>query len=509
MVRVPRGCQACADGHLQCDGKSPCGFCKGRKVPCLSQARTFKFRDEVPALQQRYRPSPPSSSTTSTSTSTSTASAATNSSPSLPSSTPRSGSARGRDVQFAPVPLPLPLPMDESVSPSLTVTAVAAQQTQVFTNYVLTAFPCFFKCTETRVPVNWVEYVDRRRGAMNSCFDWAIRACTLAYSGALYNVPEFHDAARAFYTRSLRGLAGLLADESTAKSDEALSTAIVLAVFEKHHCTGPQAWIHHAHGIRALLRLRGPKAHLHGFGRAMYIVYRPILIAAALIEGEACFLEEPEWHSLNEQISNDNAKLPDSSLYTDVVDRGLREIIKIPGYVKRIRELIALPLTKRAKLEPPLLQSVQATRAALRGIHTEFGVSISMLRAGHAKPRGFIGPLPEFFFEGYSAHVTRGVHSALLILDYLVIMLDPSQRSTSLPKEPRRLFSPSSPSPMESLSPTSSCDSPMTPPSSPGQPQLVVESLITPNHKQGPTTDWMDQLTSTMGMDGVRVRIVE
>ncbi|RAL03690.1 uncharacterized protein BO80DRAFT_267625 [Aspergillus ibericus CBS 121593] len=505
MVRVPRGCQACADAHLQCDGKSPCGHCKGRLVPCFSQARTFKFRNEGPGLQQRYRSSPPSSSTSPPSNSTppSAASTATTTTSSPP---PRPGPARGRDVQFAPVPLPVPLPMDETVSPSLTVTAVAAQQTQVFTNYVLTAFPCFFKCTETRVPVNWVEYVDRRRGAMNSCFDWAIRACTLAYSGALYNIPEFHEAARAFYTRSLRGLASLIADESTAKSDEALSTAIVLAVFEKHHCTEPQAWIHHAHGIRALLKLRGPKAHLHGFGRAMYIVYRPILIAAALIEGEACFLEEPEWHSLNEQISTDNAKLPDSSLYTDVVDRGLREIIKIPGYVKRIRELLALPLTQRAKLEPPLLQSIQATRAALRGIHTEFGVSISMLRAGHAKPRGFIGPLPEFFFEGYSAHVTRGVHSALLILDYLVVMLDPSQRST-LPKESLQLCGPSSPT--DTLSPTPSDDSPMTPPGSPGQPQLVVESLITPTLKQGPTTDWMDQLTSTMGMDGVRVRIVD
>ncbi|OJI91483.1 hypothetical protein ASPTUDRAFT_38507 [Aspergillus tubingensis CBS 134.48] len=502
MVRVPRGCRACADAHLQCDGKSPCNHCKTRNVPCLSQTRTFKFRNEVPALQQRYRTSISPTTSTTSSTSTSTASPQLVPRPPRERDPPSPGSARGRDVRFAP----LPLSMDESVSPSLTVTAVSAQQTQIFTNYVLTAFPCFFKCTETRVPVNWVEYVDRRRGAMNSCFDWAIRACTLSYTASLYDIPEFNEVARSFYTRSLGGLAGLLADESTAKSDEALSTAIVLAVFEKHHCTGPEAWIHHAHGIRALLKLRGPKAHLYGFGRAMYIVYRPILVSAALIEGEACFLEEPEWQSLNEQISDDNAKLPDSSLYTDVVDRGLREIIKIPGYVKRVRDLLSLPLTKRAKLEPPLLQSVQATRATLRGIHTEFGVSISMLRAGHSQPRGFIGPLPQFFFEGYSAHVTRGVHAGLTILNYLVIMLDPSQRET-LQKEARLPSNP--PSPESVVSPASEYSSPQTPSSSPGHPQLVVESLITPDYKQGPTTDWMDQLTSSMGMDGVRVRIVD
>ncbi|PYH88877.1 hypothetical protein BO71DRAFT_364570 [Aspergillus ellipticus CBS 707.79] len=493
MVRVPRGCQACVHAHLQCEGKPPCARCKAQKLPCVSQPRTFRFRNEGPALQQRYRPSPLSAS------SASSASIATD----TPSPPPRIFKKR-RDVQFTPLPV---LPMDESITPSLTVTTVAAQQTHVFTNYVLTAFPCFFKCTETRVPVNWVEYVDRRRGAMNSCFDWAIRACTLAYTGQYYNVAEFADVARSFYTRSLRGLAGLLADETTAQSDEALSTAIVLAVFEKHHCTSPHAWLTHASGIRALLKLRGPRAHLYGFGRAMYIVYRPILIAAALIEGEACFLEEPEWHSLNEAISNDNAKLPDSSLYTDVVDRGLREIIKIPGYVKRARELLTLPLTRRAKLEPPLLQSVQATRAALRGIYTEFGVSISMLRSGQAQPQGgFIGPLPQFFFDGYSAHVTRGVRSALLILNCLVITLDPPQRPT-LEKEYRILSA--SPASDESKSPSPEYEQPMTPPSSPGSPHLVVESLITPEHKQGPTTDWMDQLTSSMGMDGVRVAIID
>ncbi|PWY88249.1 hypothetical protein BO70DRAFT_393970 [Aspergillus heteromorphus CBS 117.55] len=482
MVRPP-DCQACAHAHLQCEGKVPCARCKHRKLACVGQPRTFRFRNEGPGLQQRYRPSVPLVV-------------------SATDSPPRGPPARGRDVQFTP----LPLHMDESISPSLTVTTVAAQQTHVFTNYVLTAFPCFFKCTETRVPVNWVEYVDRRRGAMHSCFDWAIRACTLAYTGQFYNVPEFTDIARSFYVRSLRGLASLITDETTAKTDEALSTAIVLAVFEKHHCTSPDAWLTHASGIRALLKLRGPRAHLHGFGRAMYIVYRPMLIAAALIEGEACFLEQPEWQSLNEAISNDNAKLPDSSLYTDVVDRGLREIIKIPGYVSRARDLLSSPVARRAKLEPPLLQSVQATRAALRGIYTEFGVSISMLRAGQAQPRGFIGPLPQFFFEGYSAHVTRGVRSALLILNCLVITLDPPQRPT-LEKEYRILSA--SPASSDGSSSPPSDRGPTTPPSSPGSPHFVVESLITPEYKQGPTTDWMDQLTSSMGMDGVRVTIVD
>jgi hypothetical protein len=303
----------------------------------------------------------------------------------------------------------------------------------------------------------------------------------------------------------LRGIAGLLSDASTAQSDEALATAILLAIYEKHHCIDADSWLKHASGIRTLMKLRGPEAHFHGFGRALYIAYRSFLVTAALISGEECFLQEPEWQALHQQIASDNAKLPDSSLYTDVVERGFLEVSKIPGHVKRVRGLLSMPPKERARLHPTLLQSVQATRAALRGIHTDLGVSVSMHRTGKGARQSFIGPLPHFFFDGYSSLIASGVRSGLTILNHLVLALDYNQRDMIL-SENRILSEDTCQSPVSLESVPSS---PSTPPNSPRQVRLVVESLVTPAYRKPPTTDWMDHLAVTMGLGGVRVSLLE
>ncbi|KAL2787078.1 hypothetical protein BJX66DRAFT_346397 [Aspergillus keveii] len=464
MVSVSRGCQPCVDAHLQ-----------------------------------RYRTTPSPSPSKSPS-------------PSDPPEQPLASPQPGEQIELPSRPSPraeykmVSLSMDEYMSPSLSAKAISAQQTQVFTNYVLASFPCFFRCTETRVPVNWVEYVDRRRGSMNSCFDWAVRACTAAYLGFLHDDSRYLLASQELYNRALRGLAHLVANEATAKSDEALASAITLAVFEKHNCSSPDAWLRHATGIRTLMKLRGPKAHFQGFGQAMYIVYRNFLISAALVEGETCFLEEPEWRELNEQIAAENAKLPTSSLYTDVVERGFLEVLKLPGYVKRTRRLQTRSPKERAEVQPDVLQDVHATRAALRGIYTEFGVAISMLRSGQDGDGTFVGPVPHFFFEGYSSLFARGLRLALLILNYLIVILDPKQRTT-IDSDNFMLLNDMSRN-QHLPRPNFKFKLPLTPPKSPGRPSIVVRSLITAENRQPPTTDWMDRIITTMGLEAVHVCLV-
>lgn len=375
----------------------------------------------------------------------------------------------------------------------------------------MAAFPCYFKATETRVPINWVEYVGGRRSLKTpSPFDWAIRSLTIIYTGSLYKDPRYLDAGRELYLRSLRGLSSLLNDVATAKSDEALSTAIALTVFEMHACTAPDGWIHHASGIRALMRLRGPKAHIQGFGCALYIAIRNTLVTAALVTGEACFLEEPEWQELNETIAAENAKQPDSSVYTDITERAFREVVRLPGFVKRMRDLQGVASKQK---RPELLRDVLATRAALRGIHTEFSMSVSSLRAGHEnEPQtGFIGPLPHLFFDGFSTLSIQGIRSAILLSNYLIILLDPSQRSAA--EAENRIVS-------DRMGISNNCESrpntsfdhdslPLTPPGSPGKPRLRIESQVTPDTRQPPTTDWMDRIATTMGLEGVRISLVD
>ncbi|KAL4972197.1 hypothetical protein BDW66DRAFT_144662 [Aspergillus desertorum] len=504
MVRVSRGCQSCVDAQLRCNGRPPCSRCQALRISCLTSHRVFRFRDEASALRQRYQlTSSPSPSK-------------------LPSRTKSPEQAlrkrqRGKQVVLPSRPSPrtsfraeyrsIPLlAMDGYINPSLSVKAVNSQEAQIFTNYVLASFPCFFRCTETRVPVNWVVYVDQRGVAMNSCFDWAVRACTSAYLGSLHDDPRLLIASRGLYHRAVRGLGNLLSSEGTAKSDEVLASAIVLAIFEKHNCSSPNAWLRHAAGIRTLMKLRGPQAHLQGFGRAMYIVYRNFLITAALVEGEACFLEGPEWQALNEEIAANDAKLPTSSLYTDVVERGFSSVLKIPGLVKRTRELQKQSSKKRADVQSALLQDVQATRASLRGLYTEFGVAVSMLRSGQDENDTFVGPVPNFFFEGYSSLFARGVRLGLLILNYLIVIMDPKQRAT-INTENFALLNDMTRS-QRSMHSALKFKLPLTPPKSLGRPSLVVRSLITEETREPPTTDWMDRITSTMGLDAVHVSLV-
>jgi hypothetical protein len=373
---------------------------------------------------------------------------------------------------------------------------------------VLDAYPCYFKATETRVPINWVEYVASRESG-NSPFDLAVRSITTMYAGSRHNDPKYSDAGREFYTRAICGLSRMLDDESKAKSDEALATAITLAVYEMHCSTTEDGWIHHAAGIRALMRLRGAKAHYSGFGCAMYIAYRNTLVTSALVSGEDCFLEQPEWQALNEHIAAENAKQPDSSVFTDITERAFREVVKLPGYVRRTRKFQHRPLNLQKRERPALLREILATRASLRGIHTEYSMTASTLRAGREPQTGFIGPIPYHFFDGFSTLTMQGIRSGILLLNYVIILLDPSQRPDAeaenriIADRMRAARGGRSPEGLEESS------SPLTPPGSPGRPRLLIESRVTPETRQPPTSDWMDRLATTMGMEGVQISLVD
>lgn len=234
--------------------------------------------------------------------------------------------------------------------------AASLQQTQVYINFVLAAFPSYFKATETRVPINWIEYVDAQHGWPDAPFGWAIRS----FDGRLHWLPVQRSSIPPCWTGAVRPLSAgplqLLSDVSTAKSDDALSTAIALLVYEMHSCATAEGWTRHTSDIGALMQLRGLNAHRDGFGCALYIACRSILITAALVPGGECLLEKPEWQALNEHIAAENAKQPDSSVYTDITERAFREVVRLPGFVRRLCDLQGSAVEARRRERPALLQ---------------------------------------------------------------------------------------------------------------------------------------------------------
>lgn len=81
-----------------------------------------------------------------------------------------------------------------------------------------------------------------------------------------------------------------------------------------------------------------------------------------------------------------------------------------------------------------LLQQILAARATLRGIRTEFSMSVSTLRAGHEPQAGFIGPIPHHFFDRFSKLSIHGLRHSILPLNYLIMMLT---RRSGLLQKPR------------------------------------------------------------------------
>lgn len=133
-------------------------------------------------------------------------------------------------------------------------------------------------------------------------------------------------------------------------------------------------------------------------------------------------------------------------------------------------------------------------------------MSVSTLRAGHERQAGFIGPIPHHFFVGFFKLSIRGLRHGILLLNYLIIILGPSQRLAA--EAENRIVADR----MRAAGDLSDCSgyqasSPLTPPGSP-RPHLAIESRVTPETRQPPTTDWMDRIATIMGMEGVRISLL-
>jgi hypothetical protein len=277
------------------------------------------------------------------------------------------------------------------------------------------------------------------------------------------------------------------------------------------------------------MKQRGPRAHVDGFGRAIYIAYRGFFITAALLTGEACLLEQAEWQAMGEAIAADNAKQPDSSLFTDIAERAFREMTRLPGYVKRVRDLWNLPSNRQPLLRPQLLQEIIASRATLRGIHTEFGVTVAThggpdnknATMDDASRHKFVGPIPYTFFDGFSSLSIRGIRMGIVLLNELLTVLTPNPKTQHTLREEIRLLSPESKKTQRitevtdlARSSTPSTSSSLVPSSS-TKPRALsrqrpfpirCESLMTPELRQGPTTAWIDSIATSYGMLGVRIK---
>lgn len=141
-----------------------------------------------------------------------------------------------------------------------------------------------------------------------------------------------------------------------------MAATLFLSIYEMYTCTTDHSWVKHAGGAGTLMRMRGPRAHRDGFDKAMYLAFRNILIVEAFESDKPCFLNEPEWRQLDDEIS---AEFSNMSPLIVPMERFYAECVAVPGlssdtlaafkhkgsdeeYGKVLRDLMCRGITHRA-----------------------------------------------------------------------------------------------------------------------------------------------------------------
>jgi hypothetical protein len=217
------------------------------------------------------------------------------------------------------------------------------------------------------------------------------------------------------------------------KSTESVSITIALSLFEAYSRTNPDSWAHHAAGTALLMEHRGPKAHLTGFDRCLYLSFRSFLVAEAFVSGKRCIFELPEWQEHIDQVRVEDMASPrvdgPIALFIDLQDRIFKEVVKVPGLLVQARQLCTTedsPHTRQA-LSAQVLRTSQALYTLSAHLRLAAAVqSYQWCNGGtvNKKKVPFIGPIPSTFPQEFANSVLRGADHCLFILHLLLDHLE-------------------------------------------------------------------------------------
>ncbi|KAL9105505.1 MAG: hypothetical protein Q9227_009335 [Pyrenula ochraceoflavens] len=342
MVGVPRskGCRTCVKARVKCDQTRPsCLRCNRKGIPCPGYGPLFKFQDEGPKLEGQYRvksstsgPEGPSSSTRRTPPTKESFSR----SPSLDTDElqalenllvsvkdpPKDQSnltpvvTTSGDIATRPFKTPPDEDPGHSYAPLLdAILSPATMQAQLLAIYLQSTQPGPSLSTSPlrglQVQAEWLKQLFDQ-DLSSRLLSYAIRACTLSHLGRAFNSEPLLRVSRTFYQYALQYLRKTLDPThdggESGRSSTTLAATIFLSNYETFTCTTSTSFVKHAGGAGALMRIRGPAAHRHGFDKAMFLAFRNLLIVHACEANIPCFLNEPEWRQLAIDIFNDDVQ---------------------------------------------------------------------------------------------------------------------------------------------------------------------------------------------------------
>ncbi|KAF4276687.1 hypothetical protein KXX16_004963 [Aspergillus fumigatus] len=390
MVGVPHstGCSLCRERRIKVGDSSPtsrfnpternkcdeavpqCSQCRKYGRPCPGYRRTFRFQDEGPALQRRHQSRSQSRRRPETATDAATAAAAavvrnnaiammrqTRSEDPCSSSAAAAAAAAQSQTHLHQMQLQMQMQL---------------QQPHLFASFLHSAFPTLYTSNIFRAHnrPDFLAHVASSYASGAAPYLAATLAClTSIYTAQFSPDPAQHTRrSRQLYAHALTHVVAAL-HSPAALSAPLLATIMMLAVYEMYARTSPDAFVVHVDGVRRIMLARGPGLHFPddkdkdnnnnhppasaiadaadadadadadaggegpGFARGCYIAFRGFLVATALYEGRACFLDEEDWLRFAGRIrAEDVRKAGRDARVVDVCERIWMEVVRCPRY---------------------------------------------------------------------------------------------------------------------------------------------------------------------------------
>ncbi|GES63757.1 fungal transcriptional regulatory protein, N-terminal [Aspergillus terreus] len=374
--------------HRQCDEATPhCTQCRRYGRPCPGYRRTFRFQDERPALERRHQSSSAQPSPT----------------PPPQRTLPDAAALTLIQAHIARDDSPrsiTPLPQQQQQQQQ--------QQPHLFAEEMRTSFPALSSQLRIRRPgTDCAAHIAASFG-QSAVQDGAVTCVTAMVRGARTHDRGLMKTARQAYAATLQQVACALqgthhthtsaeaTQSESARGADMLAGVMLLSVYELYAQTRRDAWMVHAEGVRRLMGARGASAHGSGWGRACYLAFRGLLVAAAVQAGTACFLAGDEWVELARRVrAEDVRRAGQWGGFVGAADRAFMEVVLCPGFLAEARAV-----QEGAALRG-LVVRVRASRGRLVRVAAELracvqaGVGVALVLQGVESAVGLLDGLLE------------------------------------------------------------------------------------------------------------------
>ncbi|KAJ5159305.1 uncharacterized protein N7500_008956 [Penicillium coprophilum] len=324
--------------------------------------------------------------------------------------------------------------MDNALMPGLVSKALDRQCRRAFCDFVVAVFPNIYYSYSTRVELNWFEIAHKDESAGHA-LQWAIRSLgTLQLARVNGNQAQIV-LSQEMYGHALCQLVKAIKNPATVGNNDTLGAAVLLGVYESINATEKNSWLLHSSGISHLLRLRGPKRHVSGYGRTLILSFRGLLVYEAFARGEACFLENEEWRSALPLILEDEERRGTHCALGQLMDYAFNEIAQCPGFLARTKALVASSQTTDVERNN-LMDAISTSQEVLGEVEIKIMAGVKADHEGNMKEsEAFFGLIPSSAKAASVNYTLEGVQSAIALLRQLSVLLvsDRSRQKTITP----------------------------------------------------------------------------